>query len=246
MSAAGIPSFIEDKAVYDRETSNAVYDVLPYVLSNTFISLPFISLNAIIYTIMVYPLIHLHPGFIKMVKFGLSLFLSVYTAETIILTVSAVFPIFVIALSISALIMGFFTIVLGFLASTEQLPVFWLWAHYISYETYGFEMMIENDFPGLMFSCAPIPSSSSDCFCSIPSSFNSICQFSGQDVLNAYGYPSIDYWSWFVVLIAQIIGYRFLLFAILWLKKWKSTFQNERGSSKEFIMLIFCRRNASI
>ena len=34
MSVASIPAFIEDKVVYDRETSNAMYGVLPYVISN--------------------------------------------------------------------------------------------------------------------------------------------------------------------------------------------------------------------
>jgi ABC-type multidrug transport system permease subunit len=220
MSVAGIPAFIEDKAVYDRETSNAVYDVLPYVISNTIVSLPFIFLIAIVYTAIAYPLVKLHSGFDRAMKFLLSLFLSLYTVESIVLIISASFPIFVVALALTAFLNGFFMVVQGFFVSMSTLPNFWTWAHYWGYQTYGFEMMIENEFPGLTFSCAYV--SQTECFCSIPSDLNSQCQFSGQDVLNAYDYSSIDYWKWVWVMLAQIVGYKLIFFGILWFKRWNS------------------------
>jgi ABC-type multidrug transport system permease subunit len=213
MSAAGIPAFIEQKEVYDRETSNAFYDVLPYVLSNTLVSLPFLLFTGVIYTSIAYPLIQLHPGFNRIAKFYISLFLCIYTAESIALIISAIFPVFIIALVVNSCTIGLFTVVQGYLVSINTLPPWLRWAHCIAFQTYGFEMMLGNDFPGLMFSCAPTVDG---CFCSIPSSYNSVCQISGQDALNANGYYSIDYWNWFWVLIAQVIAYKILFFAVLW------------------------------
>lgn len=214
MSVAAIPAVIEDKLVYDREQQNGSYSISPYVVANTLTSLPFILLIALIFTTIAYPLIGLPSNFGVVCKFILMLFLALYTVESIVIIISAAFPIFVVALALVAFINGFFMVVQGYFVTLESLPDFWIWAHYWSYQTYAFEGMVSNHFNSIdVFQCATTGDS---CFCSIPSSLPpGSCEFTGKDVLRAYDYEDIDYWAWFGVLVGQIAIYRFLFWAIL-------------------------------
>jgi len=221
MSVAGIPAIIEDKQVFDREKSNGSYSVLAYVLSNTFVSLPFIFLIALCFTSIAYPLIGLHSGADHFFKFLWVLFLALYTIESIVVTLSAAIPIFVVSLALSSFLNGFFFVVQGYFVRLSTLPDFWDWAHFWSYQTYCFEALVYNDFKGLIFSCSTNPEDiailggSASCFCSFPSDLNTQCQFRGEDVLREYGYENTDYWLWASILVIQIVCYRALFYVCL-------------------------------
>ncbi|CAG8489832.1 12693_t:CDS:2 [Acaulospora colombiana] len=47
MSVAGIPGFLEERLVFQRERANGFYSVGPYVLANTLISIPFVMIIAL-------------------------------------------------------------------------------------------------------------------------------------------------------------------------------------------------------
>jgi ABC-type multidrug transport system permease subunit len=217
MTIAVIPAFIEEKNVFDRERRNASYGVLSYVLSNTLMSLPFVLLLAVVFTIIAYPMIGLHRGADKWSKFLLTLFLALYCAESIVLFVSGVFPIFIVALALLAFLTGFFLLVQGFFVAYENLPAFWIWAHYWSYQSYAFENLVYNDFTGLTFSCDR--NSDGSCFCAVPSSLNAQCEFTGTDVLSLYDYQNTNFWLKTGILVIQIVTYRLLFYVILRIKK---------------------------
>ena len=63
------------------------------------------------------------------------LFLAVYVAESQVLIVAAILPIFVAALAISAFLNGFWMSVQGYFISTASLPDFWRYSfHYMDYQ----------------------------------------------------------------------------------------------------------------
>jgi ABC-type multidrug transport system permease subunit len=220
MSIAGAPAFIEDKLVYDRETSNAMYDVLPYVFANTVVGLPFLVLIAFAYTVVFYPMSKMNSDPEAGIRFFTALLLSLECIETIVLNMSAVFPIFVITLAIMSLWNGFSMVVIGFFVSLDNLPQFWTWAHYWSYLTYPFQMMVENEFSSQTFDCTSVSTdiSASGCFCSISSSLNAQCKIAGADVLSHYDYH-VNYGNWAWVMLTQIILYRCIFIAILYLRR---------------------------
>eukprot|EP00121_Abeoforma_whisleri_P015531 Awhi_evm1s14305 len=184
MAVAAIPAIIEDRSNFLKERSNGAYGVLPYVLANTFVALPFILLIALLFSSIAYPMIGLQSGAEHFFKFLAYLFLALFTMESLLQIIALLLPVFVAALAIGAFINGFFMVVQGYFVAFDNLPKFWIWAHYWSYQKYAFELLVYNDFTGLTFNCDVISTSvngTQTCFCSVPSTTADPCTFSGTD-----------------------------------------------------------------
>jgi ABC-type multidrug transport system permease subunit len=219
MAVASIPAVIEDKANFDKERANGAYDVLPYVLNHVFVSLPFILFITLLFSVIAYPMIALQPGPDHFLKFVLFLFLSLYLMEALVGLISAILPVFVASLAICAFLNGFFMCVQGYFIRYSELPGFWIWGHYWSYQTYAFEALIHQDFVGLTYDCQDLGNNT--CFCNTAAELSEDpCTFTGLDVLRGYGYDDVNEIHWMLVLIGQIVLYRFLFYLVL-KNKWQ-------------------------
>jgi ABC-type multidrug transport system permease subunit len=223
MSVAGIPGFLEERLVFNRERANGFYRVGSYVIANTLVSIPFVFIISSSFTLVAYWLIGLNPDIYVFGRFLAFLFLALYVAESMVVFVSCLIPIFVAALTIASFMNGFFMVVQGYFVQRENLPRLWLWGHYIDYQKYAFEALLQNDLQGLTFQCQQIENvtaGQSKCFCLIsnPSGPDG-CSFTGQDVLNHYGYTEIKQWLWAVALIVMVIVYRVGMYLVLRTRK---------------------------
>ncbi|KAH0585593.1 hypothetical protein H2248_008822 [Termitomyces sp. 'cryptogamus'] len=54
MSVAGIPSFLEERSVYYRESKNGLYGALPFVIANTLVNIPFLFGCTVVFTLICY------------------------------------------------------------------------------------------------------------------------------------------------------------------------------------------------
>ncbi|CAG8629259.1 2305_t:CDS:2 [Paraglomus brasilianum] len=222
MSVAGIPGFLEERVVFRRERADGFYSVGPYALANFIVSIPFVFVIALTFTIVAYPMIGLHSGFNHFMLFLAFLYLALMVAESMVVFVAAVLPIFVVALTIVAFLNGFFMVVQGFFVRRDSIPHGWKWAHYIDYQKYAFEAIIKNDFVGLTFNCDVVEDEStglSRCACFYGDTSGKSCTFTGQDVLNAFGYTEIKLWLWAVALLGLTIIFRIGFYAALRLRK---------------------------
>ncbi|KAH9476836.1 ABC transporter G family member 11 [Psilocybe cubensis] len=214
MSVAGIPSFLEERAVYYRESKNGLYSTLPFLLSNTLVNIPFLFISTIIFTVICYWAIGMNPGASQFFRFVIYLFLSIFAAESQALVVASLLPIFVAALAISAFMNGFWMSVGGYFIKARSLPRFWFYSfHYMDYQKYAFELMTNSDLRGLSFTCDTIINGT--CACSYPSSTPDTCTVSGQDVLNYLDIGNIESKHWIGILISIVIIYRLFLFFAL-------------------------------
>ncbi|CAG8596605.1 3958_t:CDS:2, partial [Racocetra fulgida] len=85
MSVAGIPGFLEERLVFQRERGNNFYSVGPYVLANTIIAIPFVMIIAASFTVVAYPMIGLNGDLDHAIRFGFFLFLALIVAESMVL-----------------------------------------------------------------------------------------------------------------------------------------------------------------
>lgn len=217
MSVAGIPSFLEDRSVLLRESRNSLYTPLPFVLANTFSTLPLLFLCSLIFSVIAYWSIGLHPGASYFWRWLGMLYLGVVAAEFQALLISAVLPIFVAALAVSAFLNGFWMCVQGYFIRAVNLPRFWYyWAHWIDYETYAFDVLVKNDFKGLIFNCAGSVAEG-NCNCSYPSSLikEGICAVKGEDVLEALDLGGISTGLYAGILVVIVVVYRVLFWVVL-------------------------------
>ncbi|KAJ7582756.1 P-loop containing nucleoside triphosphate hydrolase protein [Mycena floridula] len=217
MSVAGIPSFLEERAVFYREKHNGLYSTLPFVLSNTLVNIPFLFLCTLLFTIICYFAVGLHPGGDAFFRFLSFLFLAILVAESQVLIVAALLPVFVAALAISAFLNGFWMSVGGYFIKARSLPRFWFYSfHYMDYQRYAFELLVKSDLSGLTFTCETI--SNGVCNCAYPSSTPDQCTLSGTDVLEYLEISNISYGKWSVIMVAIFLIYRIALFYILKLR----------------------------
>ncbi|KAJ7636811.1 P-loop containing nucleoside triphosphate hydrolase protein [Roridomyces roridus] len=216
MSVAGIPGFLEERAVYYRETKNGLYTTLPFVLSNTLVNLPFLFLCTLLFTLISYWAIGLHPGGRAFFRFLGFLYLALLAAESQMLIIASFIPIFVAALAIGAFVNGFWMSVGGYFIKARSLPRFWYYSfHYMDYQRYAFELLTNSDLRGLTFKCGTTTGINSTCACAYPSSTPETCTVSGADVLRYLEIGDIDYGKWAAILVGITIIYRIGLYLAL-------------------------------
>ncbi|KAF7297037.1 ABC transporter domain-containing protein [Mycena indigotica] len=210
MSVAGIPSFLEERAVYYRESKNGLYTTLPFVLSNTLVNMPFLFFCVLLFSVISYWAIGLHAGASAFFRFLAFLYLAILAAESQVQIVAALVPIFVAALAIGAFINGFWMSVGGYFIKARSLPRFWFYSfHYMDYQRYAFELLANSDLRGLTFRCTD------SCACAYPSSAPDTCTVSGDDVLSYLDVGGISYGKWSAVLIGITVLYRIGLYVAL-------------------------------
>lgn len=153
MSIGGFPSFVEDMKVFHRERLNGHYGVLAFVVGNTLSSIPFLFLIALVSSIIVYFMSHLHPGFDHFAYFVLSLFAQVTIVESLMMAVASLVPNFLMGIIIGAGIQGIFMLVAGFFRLIDDLPKP-VWRYplsYMGFDMYALQGMYLNEFEGLTF-----------------------------------------------------------------------------------------------
>lgn len=109
-------------------------------------------------------------------------FLGVYAGEAQSILIAAIIPIFVAALAIAAFANGFWMSVQGYF--NRHLPAFWQKSfHYMDYETYAFQLLVNNDFTGLVFTCGTDRNGACNCTYKSELQEQGQCAFTGEDVL---------------------------------------------------------------
>ncbi|KAK4051096.1 hypothetical protein OIO90_004837 [Microbotryomycetes sp. JL221] len=225
MSVAGIPAFLEERALFLRERRNGLYGPIPFVVANSIMTAPFMSLSSLLFTLIAYWSIPLRPGVRVFFRFLTTLFLSVYIAETQSVLIAAIVPVFVAALALTAFLNGFLMSLQGYFLRLPQMPKFWKsWAHWIDYETWSFNLLVENEFLGVNFPCQTIQN---ECACQFApvSNLESLgqtlqtCAVAGKDVLQVLGIGGTSMNRAFGILVAIMIVYRLLFLLTVTIKK---------------------------
>lgn len=155
-------------------------------------SAAYLFVCSVFYSVIIYWSVGLHPGASHFFKFLAYLFLGVLVAEFQSLLIASVVPVFVGALAIAAFANGFWMAVQGYFM--RNLPRFWyVWAHWIDYQTFAFQILVRNDFLGIDFSCAR--SAAGACACSFaPATLATAeqCELSGAAVVQSLGYGGVS------------------------------------------------------
>jgi len=102
--------------------------------------------------------------------------------------ISSIFPIFVVALALTAFANGLWMTVGGFLVSPTVLNAFWKYTfHQIDYQRYTFEALVRNQMVGSNYTCA---GSVGDCHCEFVTSLAGDCLIDGNEAVEQLGYTT--------------------------------------------------------
>ncbi|SPO06048.1 probable ABC transporter [Cephalotrichum gorgonifer] len=205
MAVAYVPAFLEDRATFIKERQNGLYGAVPFVVSNFIIGLPYLFLIAILFSVVAYWLSGFEPTVEAFFTWIMWLFLDLVAAESLVVLVSSCFPVFVVALALTAFANGLWMSVGGFLVPPKILNVFWYYGFsYIDYQRWVFQGMMVNQFQHQTYSCG------SGCNCMYQTELADQCRIAGTGILDQYGYKTGLAGTWVGILIGIIAGYRLL------------------------------------
>jgi ABC-type multidrug transport system permease subunit len=213
MAVAYVPAFIEDLHTFQRERANGLVGPSSFIVSNFIIGLPFLFLIAVIFSVVQYWLSNFRADGQAFMMWIMWLFLDLLAAESLVVFVSSIFPVFVVALAITAFMNGLWMSVMGFLVPLDILNPFWKYAfHYIDYQAYVFQGMMVSEFEGRTYSC---DGSEGNYQCMYPGDLNVEGKIRGTDVLRAFSINTGREGQWVGIMIAIIVVYRLLAYLVL-------------------------------
>jgi ABC-type multidrug transport system permease subunit len=220
MAVAYIPSFLEDRALFMKERANGLYGPSSFMVANFAIGVPYLFLIAVLFSVVAYWLSNFQPTAQAFSTWVMWLFLDLLAAESLVVLVSSIVPIFVVALAATAFANGLWMCTGGFLVPTQALNPFWRYVfHYIDYQSYVFQGMMVNEFSSRSFTCNPPINPGDSCSCIYESELTGQCLVPGTAVLDTYGYNVGDTGKWVGIMVGIITGYRALGWLVLWLRR---------------------------
>lgn len=218
MAVAYIPSFLEDLALFRKERANGLYGPTAFMVANFVIGVPYLFLIAVLFSVVAYWLGNFAPSAGAFWTWIMWLFLDLLAAESLVVLLSSLIPIFVVALAATAFANGLWMCVGGFMVQPEALNVFWRYVfHYIDYQAYVFRGMMVNEFGNRSYRCEERRDGS--CFCMYPTTLQDQCLVDGNYVLQSYGYKTGDVGKYVGYMIVIIFAYRLFGWAALWARK---------------------------
>ncbi|KAK9472575.1 P-loop containing nucleoside triphosphate hydrolase protein [Dipodascopsis tothii] len=210
MSVAYIPAYLEDFSSYRKDRANGLYGPFAFVVSNLIIGLPFLFAIALIFSVVTYFMCNFHHSATGFFKYLMWLFLDLVAAESMTVFVSTAFPIFVVALALTAFANGLWMSVGGFLVSANVINKFWYYTFYwVNYQRYVFQGMMFNEFENRDYEC------DSACHCMYTSALESECKIEGTAVLESLGYSTENVGLWAGLVVALVAAYRLMTYLVL-------------------------------
>ncbi|EDU40687.1 ATP transporter [Pyrenophora tritici-repentis Pt-1C-BFP] len=218
MAVAYIPAFLEDLSLYQKERANGLYGPLAFTIANFFVGLPYLFLITILFSVVSYWLGNFNPTAEGFWMWVLWLFLDLLAAESLVVFLASLIPIFVVALAATAFANGLWMCVNGFMVRPEMLNPFWRYVfHYIDYQAYVFRGMMVNEFGRRDYSCERL--ASGGCHCLYPSGLQEQCLVEGKAVLGVYGFGTGGQGKYVGFLLVIVFVYRVLGWAVLYFRK---------------------------
>ncbi|KAF2031371.1 P-loop containing nucleoside triphosphate hydrolase protein [Setomelanomma holmii] len=218
MAVAYIPAYLEDLALLTKERANGLYGPTAFMIANFVIGVPYLFLITILFSVISYWLGNFQPTASGFWTWVLWLFLDLLAAESLVVLLSSLIPIFVVALAATAFANGLWMCVNGFMVQPSTLNVFWRYVfHYIDYQAYVFRGMMVNEFGKREYSCERL--AEGGCYCMYPSKLESECRIEGNAVLSMYGYNTENVGMYVGYMVLIVVVYRLLGWVTLWLRK---------------------------
>ncbi|KAF2823740.1 ATP-binding cassette transporter-like protein [Ophiobolus disseminans] len=214
MAVAYIPSYLEDLSLYTKERANGLYGPTSFMLANFVIGVPYLFLIAVLFSVVGYWLGNFNPTAQGFWTWVMWLFLDLLAAESLVVLLASLVPVFVVALAATAFANGLWMCVGGFMVQPQALNPFWRYVfHYIDYQGYVFRGMMVNEFGSRNYSCGE------GCKCMYASALEEQCVVEGKAVLAQYGYGTGDVGKYVGYMLVIIFAYRMLGWVVLYLRK---------------------------
>lgn len=220
MAVAYIPAFLEDRAIFMKERANGLYGPTAFITANFITGVPYLFFISLLFSVVGYWLSGFRPDVDAFFSWVMWLFLDLLAAESLVVLIASVIPIFVVALAGTAFANGLWMCVGGFMVAPDSLNVFWRYAfHYIDYQSYVFQGMMVNEFGYRNYTCPADATATNGCDCMYNTPYAAECLIDGNAVLAQYDYGTNDTGKWVCILLGIIAAYRLFGWCVLSIRR---------------------------
>lgn len=140
-----VPTFIQERFIFIRETSHNAYRASSYVISSLLVYLPFFAIQGLTFAAITKLMLHLRSNIFY---FWMILYASLITTNAYVMLVSALVPSYITGYAVVIATTALFFLTCGFFLKRSHIPKYWRWLHYISAIKYPFEALLTNEFKG--------------------------------------------------------------------------------------------------
>ncbi|KAK9052195.1 hypothetical protein SSX86_028823 [Deinandra increscens subsp. villosa] len=216
-----VPTFIQERFIFIRETSHNAYRASSYVVSSLIVYLPFFAIQGFTFAAITQFILHLNSN---LFHFWVILFSSLITTNAYVMLVSALVPSYITGYAVVIATTALFFLTCGFFLKQSHIPPYWIWLHYISAIKYPFEAMLVNEFKGgncytgSFSELSPGPLGEvkiSEAHKNDPTKQGPDCLLIGEDVLKSMDIKLENVWYDILILLAWGVLYRLMFYVVL-------------------------------
>lgn len=216
-----VPTFIQEKFIFIRETSHNAYRASSYVISSLLVYLPFFAVLGFTFAGITKAILHLKSS---LLNFWIILYASLITTNAYVMLVSALVPSYITGYAVVIATTALFFLTYGFFLKRSQIPSYWKWLHYISAIKYPFEALLTNEFKGLRcyngeskdLTSGPLGGLKiSELHNTSLSQLPQNCTLIGKDILFTMDIQDKSIWYDIMVLLAWGVLYRLFFYVVL-------------------------------
>lgn len=214
MAVTYVPAFMEDYRQFRLDRRNGLYGPGSFLLSNFVVGIPYLFLFSAAFSILFYWLGNCRQSAGAFFTWISWLYLNLLAAEGIVILSVAITSNFVGALVVTALVNVVAFATAGTLVPPAKLNAFYKYGfYYWNSQGYVFQGMMVTQFDGETYSCG------SGCQCRYPSLPDDQCHIAGETILDLYGVSTADQGRNVGIVVAIILGYRLVAWALLKMRR---------------------------
>ncbi|KAI3914395.1 hypothetical protein MKW92_016057 [Papaver armeniacum] len=195
--------FLQERYIFMRETAYNSYRHSSYVLYHSILVIPSLFIFSILLASLTFWPIGLDGGFPSFLFYFLAIFLSFWTANSLVSLVSGLVSQVVLGYTIILPIITAFLQFGGFFIQRDRIPSYWTWFHYVSVLKYPYQAILLNEFenPNMCLVEGIAPDKS--------------CLLAGQDIVRKQGATDLSKWSCLWITLAMGVLYRIFFYISL-------------------------------
>ncbi|KAL7721514.1 ABC transporter [Entamoeba marina] len=147
-------SYILDRPLMRRETNKRLYSITSYYVATVLHVTILLIFYSIVSASIIYPMIGLRSGFIHFFVFLVTIILVACVAQAFFFLIGSLSPNVVVAQILLPLFLIVLMIFTGFFIKKNDIPPYWIWAYYLSFFRYTFNILTINQFAGTTLYCS--------------------------------------------------------------------------------------------
>lgn len=213
-----VPTFIQERFIFIRETSHNAYRASSYVVSSLIVYLPFFAIQGFTFAAITHYILRMNSD---VVIFWVVLYASLITTNAYVMLVSALVPSYITGYAVVIATTALFFLTCGFFLKRTRISWVWRWLHYVSAIKYPFEALLINEFKGgncyngSFTELSPGPLGDLN-FGSLHIANQTLtCPLVGADVLSTMDIDKTNIWYDVGILLAWGVLYRLLFYIVL-------------------------------